>query len=408
MPRRAAPVTIDPEPSTRPYRPHGAGSVVKSTDRRGVVTFRPRVRRGERTDWGVGVSVTAERDAETARALALANLEDLRRSIAEQHPLDPAMIRMTLARWTREHWYPQLRAELPKESHHRTLRVYEWAMDSHVLPFIGHLRVAGEITVPAIQRWREELAAAGRTRNTIRWAEARLRQCLRAAVLAGYAVPEGVFLMKHVAVDALDRPFLTPEQVAALLGAIEDAAWRRLWRAHFGLATRYGEVAGLRWRDWRREKGTVAIVGQVDARTNRWRPRPKDGSRGTLPLTRDAAAALAEQWAATVAASGREPDRDAYVFARDGAPVRYGRALVQLKAAIERANAAGAGIDERAATHAFRHGHAQVLLEEGMPVALIGRKLRQRSEATTRAYLHGATAEGLQVTADAVDRRQGS
>jgi hypothetical protein len=42
-----------------------------------------------------------------------------------------------------------------------------------------------------------------------------------------------------------------------------------------------------------------------------------------------------------------------------------------------------------------------------MSVAEIGRKLRQRSESATRAYLHGASAEGLQGTADAIDRRQG-
>lgn len=404
MPRRAP--TATPEPETRVYRPHGAGSVVKCKDARGVITFRPRIRRGARTDWGVGVSVTAERDAETARAEALANLEELRASIAADRPIDPRKVRMTLAAWTRQHWYPQLEAELPEESQHRTRRVYEWAMESHVLPLIGHVRL-GQINAPAVQSWRAELLAKGRSRKTIRWAEARLRQCLRAAVAAQFPIDPSVFAMKHVATETADRPFVTPEQFAAVLVATVEPLWRRLWRVHFGLATRYGEVAGLRWRDWRRERGIVAIVGQLDAKSNRWRPRPKDDSRGAVPLSRDAAAALEEQLAETTATLGHAPDPDAPIFALGGEPVRYGRALAHLKAAIERANAHGAGIDERAATHALRHGHAQVLLEADVPISLISRKLRHKNERTTEAYLHGLSAEGLQSTADAIDRRQG-
>jgi integrase len=127
---------------------------------------------------------------------------------------------------------------------------YRWAIENHLVPGLGHVRVR-KLTPEHVESFLGAKAAAGLSRSTCVRLRSVLGQALRWAERRGY-VGRNVASLAEVPVKA--RPAregraLTESQTRALLVACEEHRLHAAFVVMLGLGLRPGEATGLRWSD---------------------------------------------------------------------------------------------------------------------------------------------------------------
>jgi integrase len=153
---------------------------------------------------------------------------------------------------------------------------------------------------------------------------------------------------------------------------------------------RLGEALGLRWADVDLEHQTVLVRRTVRRREGGLAlapPKTPSAARG-LALPAGAAGALRRQrarQAAQALARGRPLQDDDYVFAAapGGPPPHHATIARALRRAARRL-----GLPPLR-PHGLRHLHASLLLDQGLPLPAVSRRLGHSSPAiTARVYAH--------------------
>ncbi len=221
-----------------------------------------------------------ERDA---RAALEAILVDARRGAAAQRPTG-LTFRDVATEWYR-------RGRLERDWSRSTQATYRSALDAHLLPELGALRIES-IKGPRIERWRNGLVESGAVR--------RRNANLLLAVLHGifeHAVrahelqhnPAKDVSRLRESYDAARFDFYSPEEVRSLAAAApsEQDGIVYLTAAFTGL--RRGELLGLIWEDIDFENHSIRVW---EAITRRERGQPKSRRSRTVPMVEDVAEAL--------------------------------------------------------------------------------------------------------------------
>ena len=136
-----------------------------------------------------------------------------------------------------------------------TIRYRYWAVESVLVPDLGHLRLS-EITTEGLEAWMawrltEPFATSGRVpkpgtmRGLLTTLSAALNQAMRWQLIDDNPVV-GIPLPRST-VDALR--IWTPEHVQRFLIAVAGSRYEPLWRLLFATGLRRGEALGLRWSD---------------------------------------------------------------------------------------------------------------------------------------------------------------
>lgn len=274
-----------------------------------------------------------------------------------------------------------------------TLKSYRQAVDCYVRPHLGGARL-DEIDRRRLERFYAWLLVEGGrggkplSPTSVQYVHAILGRVFEDARLDGLLETNPVRgarrPTRHPDEVELDEPpaVWTPAQAARFLAFVDDHELRALWHLALGTGARRGELLGLRWQDVDLDAGRICIqraLSVVDGI-----PRllaTKTAKRRTLSVAPSVVEALRrhqylQRRQRQDAADWR--DRWGLVFTDDaGSPIDPLAVTKAFRALIAAAPVPVVRM------HDLRHFHASALLEAGVPVTVVSRRLGHASATMT-------------------------
>jgi integrase len=239
---------------------------------------------------------------------------------------------------------------------------------------------------------------SGRRRASSSVAQVRsvLGNCLHAAERYGHVTKNAARLSAPVKVEATEIVPLDADQAKALLKVTDGHPLGTLYTLALGTGLRQGELLGLRWSAVDLEAGTLEVRSQI-TRTNTHElveGAPKTArSRRKVRLPAFCVQALREHRGRR----GTVVSLDGLVFAtRTGRPYAPSNVRKHLTKACEQAGV------PRVTFHTLRHSAATVLLDRGVPEAVIMDVLGHTDARMLSRYVH-VTDSLRQQAADVMD-----
>jgi integrase len=199
---------------------------------------------------------------------------DVERKIDAGEWHDPKLAKVTVADW-RETWLRTTRlaapATLDKDAAHWRTRIE---------PRWGDVLLS-EVERDEVKGWVRELVDAEVGAHSIHGAVHHLSALLQAAVEAGKLKVNPAQRIKLPTPDLKAPFFWTHEEVAALLGVLDDP-WRLMVALDMKVGLRWAELAGLKRRAVDLEHGVIHVVGTQTRKG--WVPLTKGRSLRTVPI----------------------------------------------------------------------------------------------------------------------------
>lgn len=395
------------EPTTKPRRRRGAGSIFTDTagrTRGAIVLVDPDTgRRYRRT-----VTGTSRGDVQT-------KLDKLR-GAAESGMAPRSGRPLTLAGYVAD-WLPALRQRVRPA----TWRAHDAYIRLYLLPALGSTALA-RLTPSAVERMTAGLLrertdpGSGKVRRalsptTARGARTTLRLILRDAERDGLVVRNVAALARPPRLVRRELSVLSADETRRLLDGTEDDDLGPLFALAALTGMRQGELLGLRWQDVDLAEPAPALtVRRALARAEKGYAlaEPKTSrSRRTLELAPAAVAALrrrkARQAAERLAAGDTWQDRDGLVFTDTvGRPLRPDDVSHDFRAAL-----AGLRLPH-VRFHDLRHGAASLMLAQGVPLKVVSETLGHSGIAITADTYAHLGREQRREAARAMERALGS
>jgi integrase len=320
------------------------------------------------------------RGDERAAGVALAKLILQAGRIPEDNP--------TVRQFLVEMYLPHAEGRLRR----RTAADYRSKIETHILGPLGDLRL-GELTPYVLDRWIDEVKGSDRTRlHAYRVLNTALNLAVRWR------------LIEHNPLNAVEVPKVRDDRKPDVLSAEEAAEYLAAFRGHplepvivlaLGAGLRRSELAGLRWSDvsfWTEtredgstvERGEVSVVrGLHDLQGEVIEEIPKSTtSNRVVALPAWAVAALKP-----LRALGP-------IVVEDGAPMRPWRISQEYDRQVKAAKL------RRVQLKNLRHSHACLLLDAGVDLYTVSRRLGHSSVAVTESHY---VRPGEQADRDAAD-----
>lgn len=329
------------------------------------------------------------------RAEAAKKLQALQQEQAAGSPTPRAQI--TLRKAAEEY------LEQKQQSGAWSVRTYKIASDIlrvHVLPTLGDKRLT-DIDVRAVTRW---LGAMGNTR-TAQLSHQHLRATLALAVRYEWIGRNVAALVPAPKVVPRKPPDTSRADARRILEVMRDLPnqpvsynlgdyYYLLACLLLGCGLRIGEALGLSWNDWQPEAHTLTVTKKLTHKDGRnyggfvlSPPKTAAGVR-TIAVPRFVAEALESRRASQEA--HREAAGDAWanewglVFTTDaGRPLAYRNVSDSVRRILARGGIEGVRF------HDLRHGHASLLIDDGVPLSVISAALGHKDVGITgRIYIH--------------------
>lgn len=275
-----------------------------------------------------------------------------------------------------------------------TLALMERHLRTHILPTLGPLRLAA-VTPRIIADWLASLHDSGCARSSIQSYHVLAKAMFARAVELGL-IPSNPFPRRVPRAPLPDAPpqelhYYTPEQFAAFYRAVSGpAVTLRDWdyATYFAVAfytgMRRGEIMALRWPDIDfearliRVRRSYAAAGSAATRVET--PPKTRSSIRDLSIPAPLLSALLQQLARQQAVPGFSPG-----CLVCGGPEHLTASSI---ASVLRKAAAAAGLP-RIRVHDFRHSHASLLVNNGINIQEVARRLGHSNvEVTWAIYSH--------------------
>jgi integrase len=247
-----------------------------------------------------------------------------------------------------------------------TLRQYRQHLDLHIRPLIGAVRLA-ELSPAAVQKFRNDLIAGGRSRSMARKVMTSLGSLLSVAVASGRAARNVVREQprrrqsdrRHKARLQVGVDIPTQDEIRAMLGVAQDWARPLVMTAIF-TGLRASELRGLRWEDVDLDGAELTVRQRADLWGSIGSPK-SDAGRRSIPLAPVVVNTLRE-WRLEAPRS-----EAGLVF-----PTSRGRPrainTIHVHGLVPLQKAAGIlpeGSKPKYGMHAFRHAAASLFIEQG-------------------------------------------
>jgi integrase len=274
----------------------------------------------------------------------------------------------------------------------QTLNGYKYLMKHHAVPAFGSLKLH-EITPRVVQSFYSELKETkGLSPRTIRYTHAVLHQAFEWAV-----EPAKLLAMNPTArlklPKKVKRPptFLSPDQIASVLEKTRGDRLYPLWHLLLHTGLRPQEALALKWTDFEPTKSGAQVTirrtlvndgyGHFSVQDS----TKTEGSKRTVSVSKSTWEVLQLQrrrQAEEMMLAGERYDRQDFVFAN-----RFGRFLDRTNVAQRWKTATKkAGVTIKARFYDTRHSHATTLLNNGVDIALVSKRLGHKSIQTTLSH----------------------
>lgn len=293
-----------------------------------------------------------------------------------------------------------------------TVRKYEDAITIRVLPGIGDLQIAS-VRARHVRGMRDDLLALGLKPRTVSGVLGAASSMFSAAVEDELIETNPCRGVRRPKAARPDDVIPTPRDLNALIAAAAKTPWSVPITLSATTGLRRGEVLGLRWSDIDLHGGRLTVANQLvraprgdGTRELTLRPPKSERSRRTITLP----AVAVEQLRGHRRAQAERRLRlgsawktaDFVCDRGDGGPLdpdAYGKAVKRIGGEV--------GLDGLK-VHSLRHAGATLLLEQGVPMAIVSKVLGHSTiQLTVDTYGHLADTLTAQA-ADAVDRALGS
>lgn len=236
----------------------------------------------------------------------------------------------------------------------RTVSEYESLNEHHVSPSLGHYRIQ-ELDPDPIQEWVDTLPLSDRSRHrSLQILSQAYAYAVRLKMVAANPCQEVVPPKPKPKVHEL----WTNEQYRAFLAVAEQDAYAGLWHLLCVTGMRFGEAAGLRWRDvlWNVPAVRVQQVVVPEHRgsagpTIKATPKTKKGQR-TIPVGPETVTLL----------QSLPQDHNLISCYKNGQPLRHSGMVRKLRTLCKQAGV------PYLPPHGFRHLHATHLARAGVPL----------------------------------------
>jgi integrase len=270
----------------------------------------------------------------------------------------------------------------------KTAEGYAGLIARHILPHLGS-KLIQKLTTRDVEAWHSTLLTSGLSARTIGHAHRVLGKALREGMRHDLVLRNVAAIERAPKVTAEKMAILAPEQVAELPARLGDRALAAPAIVALFTGMRRGEILALRW-------GNVDLAGKVikvreslevtRAGLRFKEPKSKAGVRDvTLPaivietLHAHRKVLLERR---LVLGQGKLADTDLVFPAWDGSPQNpdaFGSLWIKLATQL------GLGVS----FHGLRHTHASQLIDAGVDVVTIARRLGHSSPAITlNVYAH--------------------
>jgi len=261
-------------------------------------------------------------------------------------------------------------------------------LDKHLIPRWAAVPI-GSITRHDVKAWAVQLRATGISPSTVQRIVHLLSASLNAAMDAEVIESNPAARIRLPGAAKEQERFLTHDEFDAIRDQLPTERDQLVADvlAHTGL--RWSELAGLHWSRVNLARGVLSVVEVYGETSGRMKPYPKGKKARTVPLTDDLVAVLAEHRKD----QGRGDScgvehtsgicRSGLVFTTpNGRPLRNSNWSPLWRDAVADAEVGHARI------HDLRHTYASWLLQQGIPLAEVGRLMGHVSTQTTAKYAH--------------------
>lgn len=250
-----------------------------------------------------------------------------------------------------------------------------------IRPLVG-IRLA-DLRSNRVQRWINDMQAAGKAPNTINKARNTLSQMMDAAVEWDLIARNPVKATTQPTVKPVrPRGAWTTEQARVFLAATSGDPMHSFWCVLLYTGMRHGEVRALRWADVDFDGMTISLTATLDDTTRQRGVTTKTKKTQAVPLIAPLADALRAHRQCQPAWIGK-PDADWVFRMPSGEPLRgqYVR--------IAFARALSSGRFDALTPHELRHTAATLMAESGVPTLVIASILgHATAKMVERTYAH--------------------
>ena len=303
-----------------------------------------------------------------------------------------------LGRWLEEYKKPTLRPS--------TFAGYSKDIANHILPYLGSKRLT-QLKTADIQKHYNRLLESGRMKDngkgrglsnaTVRGIHMVLREALDSAVREGLIPKNPADGTSPPKIYRSEKQVLTKDQLETFMKLIEgDEEWYDFFYTEIITGMRQGEICGLRWEDFDREKRTLRVARSVDFVNKELvigETKTEDGKR-TIYLPDSLWHILAERQRQKGAFSD-------WIFPnllKPEWPLNPSRAYRQLKKLLE------IGGLPSIRFHDLRHSYAVVSIKSGDDIKTVQENLGHATAAFTLDVYGHVTQKMKQDSADRMGR----
>lgn len=241
-------------------RPNGDGLVRKREDGR----WEGRIVAGHKKDGKpIYRSVFAEKQGDL-----MPKLHELKDQYAGVELTEDSSI--TLGEWL-DRWLEEYKKPILRPS---TYTVYSTDIRNHILPHLGTKKLT-QLKTSDLQKLYNRLLESGRVKDngkgnglapaTVRGIHVILREALESAVRDGLIPKNPADGTSPPKIYRNEKQVLTKDQLETFMKLIEgDEEWYDFFYTEIITGMRQGEICGLRWEDFDREKRTLRVARSVD------------------------------------------------------------------------------------------------------------------------------------------------
>jgi len=284
----------------------------------------------------------------------------------------------------------------------RTLSDYQHTCNKHIRPTLGKVRLA-RLDPNQIQSLYNKLHRAGKMR-TAQVVHARLNHAFKLAVLWRLLPENPCSRVLRPQYRAATKEVWTPAELAVFLDGAREHWLHPLWVTAIATGCRIGELLALTWEDidWNADSLSISkTIQRIDGEYVVSSPKTQRSER-TISLPQEAIAALKRQRAQQAARqlkAGDKWENFGLVFTgRKGRPLCKTVAGQGLGRECERLSIT------RVNLHGLRHLHASLLLEQGLSVPQVSRRLGHANPAITLSIYAHVVRRDDRAAAEAIGR----
>jgi integrase len=166
----------------------------------------------------------------------------------------------------------------------KTLERYRELAERQIIPHLGGIKLQ-KLRPEHLERWHATLLAEGLAPLTVRHAHSVLKIMLTRAVENNTLTRNVAAIRKPPTVEASEIEILSPDQITAVLAALEGHMLYPIAALALATGMRRGELLGLQWGDVDLNSGTLRVERSVEETRAGLRVKPPKTKRGRRSIS---------------------------------------------------------------------------------------------------------------------------